>query len=63
MKKKTRISWFFPTMHLDFLCLNDRNPLLFIRGGRGTSCLYRGPILALDSSKKDLNRWLMICKN
>lgn len=25
-----------------------------------TSCLYWGPILALDSIEKDLNRWLKV---
>jgi len=49
------------------LSLDARNPLLFIGGGRGTSCLYQGPILALDSSGKNLNCWLkgvfMVCEN
>jgi hypothetical protein len=42
-------------VHFNFLPFNAQNPL--IEDGRGTFYLYRGSILAIDLSKKDLNRW------
>jgi hypothetical protein len=52
---------------MNFLPLNAQNPLIFIGGGRGIFCFYWGPILALNSSGNDPNRWLkgviMVCKN
>jgi hypothetical protein len=51
---------FFPTLASNFSSLNAWNPPLFIRGGREIFCFYQGPISALDSAQKDLNRWLKV---
>jgi len=36
-----------PNLHIDLLFLNAWNTTLFIKGGRGTSCLYYGQNLGL----------------
>jgi hypothetical protein len=56
-KKKTD---YFSNFSLRFLDLNAWNPLLFIGGGRVEFYLYWCQILALDSTRKDLNRWLKV---
>jgi len=59
-KNATRKLVFFTHFTPVFLALQCLKSTLFYRGGRGTSCLYWGPFLALDSTKKDLNRWLKV---
>jgi hypothetical protein len=52
-KKKTGFFAHFTTLFLAPQCLKST---FFYRGERGTSCLYWGLFLTLDSTRKDLNR-------
>jgi hypothetical protein len=51
---------FWLTLDPIFSPLRPLNPPLFISGGRGQSCLYRGKIATLDSFGKDPNRWFKV---
>jgi hypothetical protein len=43
-----------------FFMLRPWNPSLFIGGGWGWFCLHRGKMSALNSVRKDPNRWFKV---
>jgi hypothetical protein len=58
--KMLRKNWFFAHFALFSLAPQYLKSTPIYKGGRGTCCLYRGPILVLDSVGKDLNHWLKV---